>query len=177
MTDVREDVVEEIDSHSETVTFVEFVQTVETHHRDEGQGVGRDLLAGYADAVYFDVDLNAVDERLTDSDRGEEGGKLYALGGRRVSAYPPSWHETVAEADDIRDIIQVIQDEVTEPEGDQQEAVTEQQGVPQQKVLRVAETIAGIDNDVARDRLKELRQNDEIEEFASQHRNPTIRLN
>ena len=175
MTDVREDVVEALDSHSETITFEEFVQTIEAHHRDEGQGVGRDLLAAYADAVYFDVDLDAVDDRLTDSDEWEAGGQFYDLGDR-ISVYPPDWHETVSDTHDIRDVIEVIQAEVTEPEGDQREAVTEKRGVPQPKVIRVAETVAGIEKADAEKRIKELRKNGEIEAFATQHRDPTLRV-
>ncbi|UPW00355.1 hypothetical protein M0R88_17825 [Halorussus gelatinilyticus] len=176
MTDVREEVVEELDSHSETLTLHEFVQFVEAHHRDEGRGVGRDLLAAYADAVYFDVDLDVMDERVTDSEEWEEGERLYDLGDGRLSAYPADWHESISDSGDIRDVIAVIQREVTEAEGDQREAVTEERGVPQPKVLRVAQTVAGIDNETARQRIKELRENDEIEEFASQHRDPTLRL-
>ncbi|WP_435177663.1 hypothetical protein [Halorussus sp. AFM4] len=176
MTDVREEVVEELDSHSETLTLKEFVQFIEKYHRDEGQGVSRDLLAAYADAVYFDVDLDAVDQRLTDSDEWEEGERFYDLGGDRLSVYPPDWHEALADTDDIRDVIEVIQTEVTESEGDQREAVTEERGVPQPKIVSVAEVVAGLDREATRDRIKELRDAGEIEEFASQHRDPTVRL-
>lgn len=176
MTDVREEVVEELDSHSETLTLHEFVQFVEAHHRDEGRGVDRDLLAAYADAVYFDVDLDAIDERLTDSDEWEAGGRFYDLGDGLLSAYPQDWHETISDPDDIRDLIEVLQTEVTDPEGDQREAVTEKRGVPQPKVVRVAKTVAGIDRETTRDRIEELRDADEIEEFASQHRDPTVRI-
>ncbi|MFC7080070.1 hypothetical protein [Halorussus caseinilyticus] len=133
------------------------------------------MLAEYADAVYFDVDLDAVDERLTDSDEWEAGGRFYDLGDR-ISAYPLDWHETVSDTHDIRDVIEVIQAEVTEPEGDRQEAVTEERGVPQPKVIRVAETVAGIEKSDTEKRIKELRKNGEIEAFATQHRDPTLRV-
>jgi len=176
MTEVREDVVEELDDHSETMTLREFVQTIERHHAAGHRGVDRDLLAGYAEAVYFDVDLEALAERVTDSDAWREGGRFYEVGDDRISAYPPDWHEAMDDTGDIRDVVELIQTEVTDAEGDMWGAVTEERGVPEPKVLTVGETVADIDRADARERIKELRQRGEIEEFASQHRNPTIRL-
>jgi len=176
MTEVREDVVEELDDHSDTMTLQEFVQTIERHHGAGGRGVDRDLLADYAEAVYFDVDLEVLDDRVTDSDAWREGGRFYEIGEGRISAYPPDWHAAMDGTEDIRDIIDLIQSEVTDAEGDMWAAVTEERGVPEPKVLAVGETVAGIDPEDARERIKELRQNDELEEFASQHRNPTVRL-
>ena len=176
MGDPREEAVEQLEKHQETLRLDDFVRIVELHHRDEGPGVARDLLADYAEAAYFDVDLEALDDRVTDSDAWEEGEKLYDLGDGRISTYPPDWHEALGDTSDLKHVIEVIQNEVTEPEGDQLEAVTEERGVPEEKILRVAEVVAGIDRGSTREELKRLRKNDEIEEFASQHRDPTIRL-
>ena len=175
MVETREAVVEELDSHSETMRLEDFVRIVEGHQPVEEPGVDRETLAAYAEAVYFDVDLSAIDERVVDSDGWVEGDHLYEVGDGRISVYPPDWHEALAGTADLKEVIRLIQTETTEAEGEMQEAVTEE-GVPENKVLRVAETVAGIDRETVRERLKELRQNDEIEEFASQHRNPTIRL-
>ena len=175
MTEVREHVTAEIENRDETLTPEEFVRIVEAHHETRGRGIDWATLEAYAEAVRFDVDLDQFRERTIRSDSWEPGDHFYAFGDDRVSVYPPDWHETIAGTEDIREVIRVIQDETTEPEGDQREAVTGQ-GVPEQKVLRVAETVAGIDRQAARDQIKRLRQNGEIEEFASQHRNPTIRL-
>jgi hypothetical protein len=176
MVDLKEEVVSQLEKHEETLQLDEFVRWIETHHREDGPGVDLDLVEAYAEAVYFDVDLSAIDDRLTDSDDWESGKHLYDLGDGRISKYPPEWHERLAGTDDIRDVIELIQTDVTEAEGDQREAVTEERGVPQPKLLRVCKAIGGIDEEAARERIKELRQNDEIEEFASQHRDPTIRL-
>lgn len=175
MPEVQHHVVEELDNRDETLTLEEFVRIVEAHHSTRGRGIDRETLAAYADAVRFDVDLGAIDDRLAESDDWEEGGKFYDFGDGTVSVYPRDWHDAIADTDDIRHVIEVIQDETTEAEGDQRGAVTER-GVPEEKVYRVAETVAGIDRDAAREQIKRLRQNGEIEEFASQHRNPTIRL-
>lgn len=175
MTEIREHVTAEIENRDETLTLEEFVRIVEAHHQTRGRGIDRETLAAYAEAVRFDVDLAQIDERTVDSDSWEAGDHFYDFGDDRVSVYPSDWHDTIAGTEDIRDVIRVIQAETTEPEGDQREAVTEQ-GVPEQKVLRVAETVAGIDRQAARDQIKQLRHSGEIEEFASQHRNPTIRL-
>ena len=175
MTEVREHVTAEIENRDETLTPEEFVRVIEAHHETRGRGIDWATLEAYAEAVRFDVDLDQFRERTIESDSWEAGDHFYSFGDDRVSVYPPDWHDTIAGTGDIREVIRVIQDETTEPEGDQREAVSER-GVPEQKVLRVAETIAGIDRQAARDQLKRLRDEGEIEEFASQHRNPTIRL-
>ena len=175
MGEVREDVLEEVESHSETLTLEDFVRIIEEHHYDTGPGVDRGLLADYAEAAFFDVDLAQLDDRTTDSESWVAGEPLYDVGEGRVSAYPRGWHEAFRGIDDVRAVVEVIQEEVTEPEGTQYEAVTEK-GVPEEKVLRIAQVAAGIDRQTTRDQLKQLRKNDEIEEFASQGRSPTIRL-
>ena len=175
MVNLQSHVVEELESHSETLNLQDFVRIVEEHHRGDGPGVDRELLAAYAEEVYFDVDLSAVDERLTDAEEWTSGRHLYEVGDGRISAYPTDWHEAISGTEDVRDVIEIIQREVTEPEGNESEAVTED-GVPEEKILRVARTVAGIDRQDARDEIKRLRENDEIEEFASQHPNSRIRL-
>lgn len=180
MAEVLEDVVVELEKHDETMRLDDFVRMIERHHDTAEFGVSRALLAEYADTVYFDVDPGAIDQRATDSDEWLADAEFYEMAGSegepRVSVYPPDWHETVSDLDDTKRVIEVIQRETTESEGDTREAVTEQ-GVPERKVIRVAEAVANIDPDRTQRRLKDLRKEGEIEEFASQHRNPTIRLN
>jgi hypothetical protein len=176
MVDLKEAVVTQLEKHEETMRLDDFVRWIETHHRESGPGVDLDLVEAYAEAVYFDVDLSAIDDRLTDSDEWAPGHSIYEIGDGRISNYPAAWHEQLEDTDDIRDVIAVIQNGVTEPEGDQRKAVTEERGVPQPKLFRVCEAVAEIDKEAARERIKELRQNDEIEEYASQHRDPTLRL-
>lgn len=192
MVEVREEVVEQLEAHQETMRLEDFVRIVERDHRGDGAGVDREngsgvdreneagvdreTLTAYAEAVYFDVDRSAIDERVIDSNEWAEGEHFYEVGDGRVSVYPPDWHEAFADTSDVRDVLEVIQRETTEPEGDAKEAVTEEQGVPEEKLFWVAETVADIDRETVRERLKQLRQEGEIEEFASQHRNPTIRI-
>jgi hypothetical protein len=176
VTETRQHVVEQLEKHQETMRLDDFVRFIEIDHPTDGPGVNRETLADYAEAVYFDVDLSAVDDRLVDNDEWVEGDHLYEVGENRISVYPPDWHDALSEAGEIRDVLEVIQAEVTQPEGDSREAVTEERGVPEEKLLRVSKAVAGIDRDRAREELKRLRENDEIQEFASQHRNPSIRL-
>jgi hypothetical protein len=180
MVETRQAVVDQLEANQETMRLNDFVRIVEEHHagRDAGGQVGveRDLLGAYADAVYFEVDASAIDEHATESGSWVDGDHFYEVGDGRLSVYPPDWHDALGGIDDLKHVIEVIQTETTDPEGDAQEAVTERSGVPEEKVLRVAETVAGIDREAAREKLKQLRHDDEIEEFASQHRNPTIRL-
>jgi hypothetical protein len=176
MVETHEKVVTELEKHEETMRLDDFVRIVEIHHRYDGQGVERETLDAYAEAVFFDVDTSAIDDRLTDSDEWEAGRHLYEVGDGRISDYPTKWHETMGGTDDILDIIETILDDVTEPEGRMQEAVTEERGVPEQKVYRVGKAVADIDEQEARERIQDLRNDDVIEEEASQSRNPAIRL-
>jgi hypothetical protein len=176
MTDPRDEVLTQLEKHAETMRLDEFVRRVEIKHRDDGRGVERELLDAYAEAVYFEVDTSAIDDRLTDSDSWESGEHLYELADGRISDYPPDWHERLGDDADVRDVVEVLQNEVTEAEGNQREAVTDERGVPRPKVAWVGEAVAGIDPKTTRDRLTELKKNDEIEMFASQHRDPTVRL-
>ncbi|NHN59105.1 MULTISPECIES: hypothetical protein [Halorussus] len=175
MAEPNEEVITQLEKHQETMQLDEYVRLIETHHRTDGPGVDRETLEAYADAVYFDVDWEAFEDRLTDSDDWEPGRRLYEIGDGRVSNYPRAWHETFAGTDDVRGIIETIESDVTEPEGKMQEAVTDE-GVPQRKVVRVAKAVADLDEQEVRDRIKHLRKNDEIEEFASQNRNPRMRV-
>ena len=176
MVEIREDVVEELDKHQETMRLPDFVRIVEAHQPADQRGVDLDALAAYAEEVYFDVDVDAIAERTTDSEEWTEGEHFYEVGEGRISVYPLDWHDELGDSSDLKRVIEVVQTEVTEPEGDQFQAVTDERGVPEEKVLRIAETVANIDRETSRQELKELRKNDEIEEFASQGRNPTIRL-
>ncbi|NHN57525.1 MULTISPECIES: hypothetical protein [Halorussus] len=175
MTELKEEVVAELEEHQETLRLDEFVRLIETYHEPGVPGVDRETIAAYADAAYFDVDESALDDRLTDSDDWESGKRLYEVGDGRISNYPPEWHERLGGTDDVKDIIETLQTDVTEPEGQVQEAVTDE-GVPEQKVARVAKIVADLDEQEVRDRIKRLRDDGEIEEFASQGPSPRIQV-
>ncbi|WP_115863615.1 hypothetical protein [Halorussus litoreus] len=160
MADVREDALDQIESH-ESLLLQDFVRYVEEHHHDEPPGVDPDLLAAYAEAATFDVDMSAMDDRVVDSDEWQPGEKLYDLGDGRISTYPRSWHEAFSDLDDLLDLVLVIESQVTEPEGSQFEAVTEE-GVPQVKLARVAKVVAGIEQEAVEHRLGELSDAGEI---------------
>ncbi|WP_135830118.1 hypothetical protein [Halorussus halobius] len=160
MAEVREDALDQIDSH-ESLLVNDFVRYVEEHHHDGPPGVDRDLLAAYAEAAAFDVDMSALDDDLVDSDEWVPGKKLYHLGEGRISTYPPSWHEAFDGLDDLLDLVATIETQVTESEGTQFEAVTEE-GVPEVKLYRMARVAAGIDREAVQSRLDDLSDAGEI---------------
>jgi len=160
MADVSEEALDQIESH-QSLLLQDFVRCVEEYHHDEPPGVDRDLLAAYADEATFDVDLSALEDRVVDSDVWQPGKKLYDLGDGRISTYPPSWHEAFSDLDDLRDLVLVIESQVTEPEGTQFEAVTEE-GVPQVKLARVAKVVSGVEQEAVEHRLGELSDAGEI---------------
>lgn len=174
MVEIREDAVEQLESHSETITLPEFVRIVEAHHRDEGPGVDRRTLAEYAEAVHYEVALEVIDEVRTDSDEWEAGERLYVLENGNFSAYPPNWHETFSDDDDLLDLVELIYEDVTEPEGDERKAVTET-GVPNVKVVRVAETISTVDEEAIEDQLDALLDAGELEQPNPAQRYPYVR--
>lgn len=173
MTEVREEPFDALENTA-AITFDDFVHIVEEHHRDEGPGVTPELVAEYADAVHYDVDVSAIDDRLTDDDEWVEGERLYRLDDERVSVYPPSWHETFSDLDDLVDLVEVIEEQVDEPEGTEREAVTDE-GVPETKLFRVARVTAGVDEDAVEGRLERLDEEGEIAWDTMVH-DPRVRL-
>lgn len=163
MAEIREEAAEQLESHSETISLPEFVRIVEAHHRDEGPGVDRRSLAEYAEAVSFEVALEAIDDIRTESDAWESGKRLYVLENGNFSAYPPNWHETFSDADDVLDLVEIIYEEVTEPEGDMRKSVTEA-GVPNVKVRRVGETVSTVDPEDIEDEFDALLDAGELEQ-------------
>lgn len=88
MVEIHDDVVTELEKHEEILRLDEFVRLIEVHHRYDGQGVERETLEAYADAVYFDVDLSEIDDRLAEDDEWKSGEHRYELGDGRISDYP-----------------------------------------------------------------------------------------
>lgn len=176
MAELDDHTVEELQGHSETLVLEDFVRIVETNHPD-GQGIDRDTIAEYAEALDYDVDAfdEEIDDRLTDADSWTEGEVFYRLDEGRISVFPPHWHDELADISDLRKIIRVIQEDRTTAEGESQEH-PRKEGVSEEMLDEVAAAIGGMDRNEVRDRLKELRDENEIEEYPSQHANPWIQL-
>jgi hypothetical protein len=97
MTEVNEHAVEELLNRGSDFSSREFVHLVERHHPTEEQGVSRETLAAYADAVAEEDDafdpediLDSINERLTDIEVWTE--EFYEVGDGRMSAHTSKWH-------------------------------------------------------------------------------------
>lgn len=177
MGELRDDVLDEARSRSETLTLPGLIMILETHGVDGGRGVSRETIESYAAELNYDPDtvIEEVEDRLTDAEQWTEGDVLYRLGDDRVSNYPPNWHERLGDTTDLTEHVELMMEDVTEPEGDRRTAVTEA-GVPEQELLRVAGAVSGMDRETARGKLQDMRKKGYLEEGVDQHPTPRVRL-
>jgi hypothetical protein len=110
MTEVNEHAVEALLNRGYDVSLREFVHLVERHHPTEQQGVSRETLAAYADAVAEEDDaldpddlLDSIDERFTDIEVWTE--ELYEVGEGRVSAHTSEWHDDSALSEQVLEVV------------------------------------------------------------------------
>ncbi|WP_227354001.1 hypothetical protein [Haladaptatus salinisoli] len=177
MASTDQELVDELDSRVETLTLDDAVRLVETNHPNGGPGVEREVFESYLDATEYGEDAftSSLEESLTDADSWQGGGRVYDLGGGRVSAYPRRWHDELGDTTDLREYLRVIGDDAQGSTGSERAAVTED-GVAEGMLLDAAAAIGGVDHEDTRDRLKTLRDEGEIEANPSQHPNPWLRL-
>lgn len=177
MGELNEAALDEARNSSETLGIRELVEILEMHHVDGERGVTRETIDEYAAALDYDPEVadEALDERMSDSHEWEPGADVYRLDGDRFSIYPPRWHEELGETTDLTKHVGLIDASVTETEGGQSRSVTEA-GVPQRKILRVAQVISGMERDAARGKLNDLRKKGHLESPNDQHRDSNYRL-
>lgn len=176
-TGLDDDVLDEARSRSETLDLLDLIELLETHRVESGRGVTRERIDEYAAALDYDPDRieDLIDERVVDSRDWTSGGALYRLDGERISAYPPRWHDELADTTDLTEHVGLIHSSVTAVEGDEHTAVTEA-GVPEEMVVKVACAVSGMDRDTAYSTLQDLRKKGRLEEHADQHRASQVRL-
>ena len=177
MGELDDEALEEARSRSETLHLRDLIEILELHRVDGGQGVTRETIDEYADALNYDPERAdwALDEQVTDAHEWTADDDVYRLGEDRFSVYPPRWHEELADTTDLRKHVGLINASVTTTEGQQSQSVPEA-GVPERKLLRVAQVISGMDREEARDRIDELWKDDELESPNNQHRDSNYHL-
>lgn len=177
MVNLRDDVLDEARSRSETLDLRELLEILETNRVDGGQGVSRETIDAYADALNYDPERvdEALAERVADAHEWTPHDDVYRLGPGRFSIYPPRWHEELADTTDLTRHVARINSTVTDTEGEQSQSVTAA-GAPERKVLRVARAISGMDRETARGKLKDLRKKGDLESPNDQHRDSNYRL-
>lgn len=177
MVSTDEELVSELESQRKTLMLDEAVRFVEQAHRETGVGVERERFEAYLDAMTYGRDAfpSSFEERLTDAESWQGGGRIYELRGDRVSYYPPRWHEELRETPDLREYLRVMGTDAMKTEGGDREAVTDD-GVLKEMVLDAAVAIGGMTREDARNQLTELKAEDEVREYPAQHANPWVQL-
>lgn len=177
MASTDEELISELESQRETLMLDEAVRLVEEHHRDTGTGIERELFEAYLDEMSFQYEgfPSSLDEILSDGDSWQGGGHVYELSGDRLSYYPPRWHAELRDTPDLREYLRVMGTDAVKTEGGNREAVTED-GVLKEMLLDSAVAIGGMTREDARDQIKELKAEDEIQEYPAQHANPWVQL-
>lgn len=177
MVELQEEILDEARSRSKTLLLNDLIELLETHRADEGQGLKRETFRAYAEELDYDMEkIDAeVDNRLTDEHEWTEGDAIYRLGEDRISVYPPDWHDRLEGVTDVREYIKVIRGDVTEPEGEREEAVTSA-GVPRQKIYRVAGAVVGMDMEETREQLEQRAKRGELVEHTDQHQSSRFEI-
>ncbi|MFC6904763.1 hypothetical protein [Halalkalicoccus tibetensis] len=178
MTDTSEQVLEEARQHGETLTVRELVRMIERFHRPEGPGITHETVEAYDEAVAADAALPfaegqivaSIEENLSDGERWHDTDAYYALGDDRVSIFPKVWHERLADTDDVREYVAVIEDdtssETTESNAPRGGMGT---GVPEQLLLDAIIVIDGVERETAKTRLENDRRDGGLVQDADQH--------
>jgi hypothetical protein len=177
MVSIDDAVVSELESQRQTLMLDEAVRLVEQEHPDVGAGVERERFEAYLDATTYGRDAfpSSLEEILVDEESWQGGGHVYRLADDRVSYYPPQWHAELRETPDLREYIRVMGADAMETKGGDREAVTDD-GVLKEMLLDAAVAIGGMTRQDVRDQIRELKVEDEIQEYPAQHANPWVQL-
>ncbi|WP_132058488.1 hypothetical protein [Halorussus amylolyticus] len=175
MTAVDSDLADRLSHHDDYFTATKLVEYLERHHPVEGPGIPRDLVEAYAEELDYDLDRirTSLDDRLTDARTWQPGERLYDLDGR-VSIYPASWHERLAETTDLAEFVRVMLESVRAPEG--VEIDRGELGINQDDLLTAVEIIADVDRGAARDLLRSQRLDGSLVLYAFQNPEEIVRL-
>ncbi len=185
MADTNRQVIEEARQRGETLTSRELLLLIERYHHPEGPGVDEELLRAYdAEAAGDDIVpfkegqlVEAVDRRLADEEEWVDEETYYPVGDDRISAFPASWHDTLGDTTDLRAYVDVIGDALV---GDDTDADSRRggvgTGVPEGLLLEAAAAIGGLDEETAKSRLEERRDEGSLVEDADQHPNARVHL-
>lgn len=183
MTDPNEQVLEEARQYGETLTTRELLLLIERDH--PGAGVDEGTLAAYDEAIADDGVVpfaeghlrSSVDENLTTDEQWHDTDTYYDVGDGRISLFPKRWHDRLADSDDLREYVAIIE----AASADEESAADLPRGgngtgVPESLLLDAMIAIDGIEREAAKERLERERRDGKLVQDADQHPDARVYL-
>jgi hypothetical protein len=183
-SDLNEQVLTEVQNQRRTLLPREVVELIERYHPHDQPGIAWATLEAYAarfddelgDEFETDEVLDAIEGQLVDSSAWEDDDALYKLDSKRVSLYPPDWHDQLGGSADLTEYLRFIADDAPGFSDDQTATGGAGKGVPEQFLLDTVNLVGRVDHATAKSRLEDLRDQGELVEDADQHPNARVRL-
>jgi hypothetical protein len=182
MTNINESIVSEAENRNQNLLAEELVGLIETYHPHENPGVSRETVAQYSEALTdgaedsFDRGAfdETVDSRLTDATAWVDGDTLYTVNDNRISIYPASWHEALAQSTDVREHIRFLRDDAEDFEifGSRGTGY----GIPESELIDIVAVVGQADPNAVKTRIEDLRDRGEIVEGLDQHPDARVRI-
>ncbi|QDX39806.1 hypothetical protein [Salarchaeum sp. JOR-1] len=175
MTLVDDDVLVEAGSRGQNLLVTELVRLVERGHATDEPGVSRERLDAYIDEIGDARDADTIraelEEQLTDTESWVDVNAVYEVENGRVSRYPASWHEAVEPADDLVDVVRVLNERVSDPP---ESGASE--GIAEEFLLDALEVLGDWERERAKNRIEELRSAGVLAEYTDQHPKAGVRV-
>jgi hypothetical protein len=178
--EINDGVVQDANERGEKLLAEDFLLWIEREHAEEGPGVTEDRFRSYEEALSeqrasFDPGelRSSLDETMVDSEAWVDDDAVYALGGDRISTFPAAWHDRLADSDDLREYVAVIEEATSDTEIS---TGGRGPGVPEGLLLDAASVIGGLDREVAKERLERLRDDGDLVQDADQHPDARVYL-
>lgn len=185
MTDPNTQVLEEARQYGETLSVRELIRIVERYHRPEGPGISHETIDAYDRAVGDDDVLpfaegqvrSTIEEGLSTDETWYDAEAYYEVGEGRVSLFPQRWHDSLADADDVRKYVAVIEDDTASADAESDVPKGGMgTGVPEELLLNAIVVIDGVGREEAKERLERERREGGLVQDADQHPDARIYL-
>ncbi len=178
--EINDGVVQDANERGEKLLPEDFLLWIEREHVAEGPGVTAERFRAYEEALsaqrasFEPGELrSSLEETRVDSETWVDDDAVYALGGDRISTFPAVWHDRLADSDDLREYVAVIEEATSDTEIS---AGGRGPGVPEGLLLDAATVIGGLDREVAKERLERLRDDGDLVQDADQHPDARVYL-
>src|SRR6056297_782292 len=170
MITLDEHALEELLHRGRYLSVTDFVRLIEQDHPHEKEGISREVLESYAEAIVDDLEAFApfsvaqmnrlLDLHLTDSPVWLKSA-LYSVEQDRVSIYPKPWYDQLHGETDPREYVAVMRDEFAAARGHVSRG-SDAPGVPKQQLLEAMVILGGMDRGTATGEVNEMRERGDL---------------
>lgn len=150
---LSEQVLEAVETERRTLIPREVVKFIERYHPHDQPGIAWSVLEAYA--TRFDDDLGnqfsreefleAIETRLVETQTWKSNDALYKLDSKRVSLYPPCWHDHLDGSSDLISYVRFLTDEAPVFSDERTNVGGAGEGIPEQFLLDTVNLVGRID--------------------------------